>query len=247
MHVELIAIVHRDVQRAIVPGDGRHLTQASREAHAIFLRLPELVLVELPDAAVLLEDGAGILSGRLGLPVLGLTGVRRRADIDVQRAFSIEGDPLVAVLALSLQTADHDFGGARRLQLAGRHLITLNRIHFGDVQIAVPQPDAGAAAFAKGFFHVEMAVALGVAQRDNASAGSFRSSLKRDINIAIGSNRDMPRGAQAVGGDQRAKTRGQRDAAIVGIAGRRGCRRDRSATNNPSARLFKRFISNILP
>ena len=45
-----------------MPGDGRHLPQAGGEAHAVFLLLSELVLVELPDAAVLLEQRAGILA-----------------------------------------------------------------------------------------------------------------------------------------------------------------------------------------
>src|ERR1700685_170206 len=98
-----------------MPGDGRHLAQAGREADSIFLRLAELVLVELPDAAVLFQDRAGILSRRLGLPILGLTGVRRCADVDVERAFSVEGNPFVAVLSLSLQTADHDFSRASGL------------------------------------------------------------------------------------------------------------------------------------
>ena len=91
-----------------MPGDGRHLTQAGGEAHAVFLLLPELVLVELPDAAVLFQDGAGILAGRFRRAVLGLTGVGGRADIDIQRSFSIEGEPLIAVLAHSLQTANDD-------------------------------------------------------------------------------------------------------------------------------------------
>ena len=70
-----------------------------------------------------------------------------------------------------------------------------------------------------------MAIAFGVAQGDNAAAGVF-GPLKRDINIAIGSDRDMPRGAQAIRGNQCTKSGGQSDAAIVGIAGWWGCRGD---------------------
>ena len=84
------------------------------------------------------------------------------------------------MLALALQTADDHLGGAGRLQLARRHLVPLHGIHLGDVQIAVAQPDAGAAAFAKGLLHVEVPVAFGVAQSDHAAA-FFRSALQRDV------------------------------------------------------------------
>src|SRR5581483_3860537 len=47
--VELITVVHHSVERAVVPRDARHLTQAGRVADAVALLLSELVLVELPD------------------------------------------------------------------------------------------------------------------------------------------------------------------------------------------------------
>ena len=50
------------------------------------------------------------------------------------------------------------------------------------------------------------------------------STLERDVKVAIGSHHHMPRGAQAIGGHERAKAGGQGDAAIVGIAGRRSRR-----------------------
>jgi hypothetical protein len=54
--VELIAVVHHDVERTLVPRDRGHLTQAGGESSAAcLLRLSWLALIELPDAGVLLE------------------------------------------------------------------------------------------------------------------------------------------------------------------------------------------------
>src|SRR6185436_9591712 len=120
--VELIAIVHRDEERVVVPRDRRHLTKAGGEARPILLLLIELVLVELPDAAVLLENGAGILPRHARLSILGLAGVRWRADVDVESALAIEGDALVLVLTIARQAGDDRLRHAGRLELSRRQL-----------------------------------------------------------------------------------------------------------------------------
>ena len=140
------------------------------------------------------------------------------------------------MLALARQSADDDFGRARRLQLAGRHLVTLDRLHLGDIQIAVAEANAGGAAFAERFLHVEMAVALGVAQCDDATF-AVPSVLERDVDVAIGGNCDMPCRSQAIGGDDGAKSSGQRDSAVIRIAGRWRCCRQASGDKKSESKL----------
>jgi hypothetical protein len=97
-----------------VPGDCRHLPHAGREARALLLRLIRLVLVELPDAAVLLEDRTGIDTGRSGATIRLLAGVRRRTDVDVEPAIAVEGNALVLVLPICGEPCDDRLRGAGR-------------------------------------------------------------------------------------------------------------------------------------
>jgi len=64
----------------------------------IGLLLVQLVLVELPDAAVRLEQRARILPHDPLLPVFGLTRIRRRSEVDIQRSLAVKRDALVVVL-----------------------------------------------------------------------------------------------------------------------------------------------------
>ena len=74
---------------------------------------------------------------------------------------------------------------------------------------------------------LEPAVAVGVAQRDHrrrwpAWPRPPRAAHQRDVEVAVGRHREMARGAEAVGDDEGAESRRQRDAAVVGVAGGRG-------------------------
>src|SRR5262249_19986202 len=102
--IELITIVHRDVQRVIEPCDRRHLTQTGSVTYAIRLFLPEFVFVKLPDSAVLFEQLARILSFDLRAAIRGLTRIRWSANVDVERSLAIKRDALVAVLLTPLES-----------------------------------------------------------------------------------------------------------------------------------------------
>ena len=206
-----------------MPGDGGHLAQAGGKARAVLLRLPELVLVELPDAAVLFEDRAGILAGRLRFRPW-LAGIGRRADVHVERSFAVERDAFVAMLAPAWQVRDHDLGSARGLQLPGRHFIALHgwilamyRYPFRSAMpVLLPSPNFS--------FMSKRPSPLVSRSATTPPFQPLRPTLQRDVDVAVGGHRHVARRAQAIGGDQRAKSRGQRDAAVIGIAGGRGRR-----------------------
>jgi hypothetical protein len=66
-------------------------------------------------------------------------------------------------------SGNDDLGRAARLQLAGSHLVANYRVHARDVEISVEQADAGGAALPEMFLHVELSVAVGIAQRLDAA------------------------------------------------------------------------------
>ena len=213
-----------------MPGDRRHLPQAGREARALLLRLSRLVLVELPDAAVLLEDRARIHALRTRAAIGLLTGIRRCADVDVEPAVAVEGNALVLVLTIGGEAGDDRLGRAGRLELPGGQLHPLDRLRMREVDIAIAQRDAGRAAAAERLFDLEAAVAVGVAQRDRPAAGlrltAAAARHQRDVEIAIGRHGHVPRGSEVVGHDQRAESWRQREAAVIGIAHRPGLSAD---------------------
>ena len=64
------------------------------------------------------------------------------------------------------------------------------------------------------FLHLKAAVAvIGVAQGHDAAI------LQADVEIAVRGRDHVARGAQALGGDERAEPGGQLDATVIGIAG----------------------------
>jgi hypothetical protein len=81
-----------------VPGNSRHLAQTGRESRAVLLLLPELVFIELPDAAVLFEERTRVLTLGSRPSIRLLTSVRRRADVHVKSALPIERNSFVSML-----------------------------------------------------------------------------------------------------------------------------------------------------
>ena len=91
-----------------------------------------------------------------------------------------------------------------------------------EVEIPVAQRDAGRAARAELLLDFELAVAVRVAQADDAAARlrlpASAAALQRDVDVAVRRDRDVTRGAESVGHDERAEPGGQLDAAVVRVA-----------------------------
>src|ERR1700691_3298479 len=111
-NIQLVAAVHYDVHRPIVPGNGWLLAEPGHKLLTIRFFLVQLVLVELPDAAMGLQQRTRILPRDALLPIQGLAGIGGRADIDVQRTLAVERYALVVMLMLCGQVLDDDLGGS---------------------------------------------------------------------------------------------------------------------------------------
>src|SRR5262249_5368894 len=153
-------------------------------ARSIRLLLTELVLVELPDAARVVEQRARVLTRDLRPPILRLTGVRRSANADVEPPASVERNALVLMGTRDRQVCHDDLGGTR-FQRTRRELEAFDRTDRGDVDVAVSKSNAGRALVAKTFGDIELAVAVRVAQSDHTSWMPL-ASLRGDIQVAVG-------------------------------------------------------------
>ncbi len=95
-----------------------------------------------------------------------------------------------------------------------------------EVDVAVAQGDAGRAAAAEWLLDLEAPVAVGIAQGNRSATGlrltAAAAGHQRDVQIAIGRHGHVPRRTEVVGHDQCTESRGQRDAAVIGIAHRPG-------------------------
>jgi hypothetical protein len=76
--------------------------------------------------------------------------------------------------------------------------------------------DARQAALAEVFAHFELAVAVGIAEGDDAALVAI--ALQRDVSVAVRRHCDVARLAQIVGHDQRAEARRKLDSAVIRIA-----------------------------
>jgi hypothetical protein len=144
-----------------------------------------------------------------------------------------------------------DLRGSGRLQLAFRHLVALDRGRRRDVEEVVVQRDARGALVAEPLRHIHLAVAVGVAQRDDA--GSLAASCHQaHVEVAVGGDGHVPRRPEIVGHDEGAKTLRQFQAAVVGVAGRwrrRSARRhDTAAVAHAAAKQKEkaRFPAEII-
>jgi hypothetical protein len=177
-----------------------------------------------PDAAVLLEDRAGIDALGSGATIGLLTRVRWRADVDVEPAVAVKGDAFVFVLTVGGKAGHDRLRGASRLELALRQLHPFDGLRMREVDVAVAQRNAGGAATAERLLHLEAAVAVCITQRDSAAAGlrltTTTAGHQRHVEVAIRRNSHVPRRAEILGDDERTESRWQCDATIVGIAHR---------------------------
>ena len=90
-----------------------------------------------------------------------------------------------------------------------------------DIQIVVaPRDGAATKAGAEMLLLVEAAIAVGVAQRHHRASGRV-VVVERHIQIAVGSDGDVTRRTEIVGHDGGAEAGGQRESAVVRIAGTR--------------------------
>jgi hypothetical protein len=174
------------------------------------------------------------------------------ADVDVERAVAVEGDALVFVLPVARKAGHDGLCGARRFELTGRELHALDRQRMREIHLAVAQRDPGRARAAERFLDFESAIAVRVAQRNRAAAGgrlaASAAGHQRNVQVTIGRNRQMTRGPEVVRHDQRAESRRQREAAIIGIAHRTGLsaddrdeRENRHRADNNSGRCSLEF------
>ena len=111
---------------------------------------------------MLLEQRARLLAGGTFLPILLLARIRGGTHIDVQPALPVKCHPLRGVSAL-LGQRRNDLGRPGRLQLAFLHRVAHHGSVTREIQIPIPQHDAGAAVFTEPLLRVGAAVTVGVA------------------------------------------------------------------------------------
>jgi hypothetical protein len=189
---------------------------------AVDLGLIELAGVEAPPAAVGLQELRRVLA--LG-PQAAVPGsavrIGGRADLDVELAVRPEGEGLGVVLPPVGKARDHELLRGRRHQLAGRELVAIHSAGARVIEIAVAEGDPAPAALAERLLDVGAAVAIRVAQGDDAAL------VRLHVDIAVcgdGQEADGARGVpvlQGVRHHHRPKALGQRDAAVVGIRNQR--------------------------
>src|SRR5260221_9786843 len=169
---ELIAAVLRGKQRS-GPGIDREtdrIAESRGEALAVGLRLPAAPRIEAPDAACDIENRAGILARGLRDAVLHLTGVRRRADVDVEHTVRADDDALRGMLAAVRQTADHGVGSAGGRQFADLPVPPADRVIVREVEILTRERDPIAAADPERADDISLPVAGPIAQHAHAAA-----------------------------------------------------------------------------
>src|SRR5262249_51448673 len=211
-----MACGHEGEGRAVVPGERVRLAHAGRvAASAVLRRLAGLVGVEAPDASVVLEERAWHLPGHAGLPIVlagRLTRVRWGADVHVEATTIIERETLGPVPRLIRERHDR-LCRSRRFQLAFLPGIANDPRVLPEIDVAGSQRDASAAFGCERLAEVELAVAVGVAERDDRAGRAF-GIPSRDEEIAVGGNRHLAADAHIVRSDQGAEPGRKRDRAV---------------------------------
>ena len=210
------------VQRVLrgIPLERDRVAHAGGETPAVRRGLVELVAVEHPDTAVFIEDRAGIAAQRAFLAVLFLAGIRRRADVHVQRAVRIERERLVRVLAFLGKAGHHRLARAGRREFTLFQRVTVHTDVVRDVQPVLVDHDAGALHVAELRRLVDLAVAVLVAHRDQPIAAG-------EVDVAIGRDREMPSGAETLLHDRDGESGRNRETDLAGGQGDSAQHRDR--------------------
>jgi hypothetical protein len=225
--VELVAAHHHDEERLRhgIARDREDVAVAARVVVAVGLLLVRLARVEAPEAAVRLQELGRVLALGAPCPVRRAVGVRRRAHLDVQHAGLVERERLRVVLVLVGQPGDDDLGLALRHERAGRHLVAEDRRGRRRVEPAVAQRDACTAARAERRAGLGAAVAVGVAQRDDANG------LHLDVDVAVRRDRHEAERPEIVGHHDGAEAGRQLDPAVVLVRGWKGRAGGRGESN----------------
>ena len=225
-------------------------------ALAVFLFLPELVLVETPDAAGCLEQRTRILTRDLR-PAIGLLArVRRRTDVHVHPAsVRRRRAPCPRAGARSGSPSAIDGSGRSASASARRPAACSGRPSsvVASRQVAVAQARRRCTPVSpKCSRLVELAVAVACrAARRRRRLVPPRPSASRRSTIAVRRDRQMTRAHRDRSrDDRRAESLRQLEAAVVGIARRRrggaGKRHDTDDGNRrrnpPAIRRFMRMI-----
>ena len=101
-------------EQAPCPVEGKPLAiaQAGGETLAGREFLAKHIGVVAPDAGAGFEFDARVMAGLIGHAVFRLTGIGRRAEVDIKRALFVDGERMHRMVAGERQTGDDDFGPA---------------------------------------------------------------------------------------------------------------------------------------
>src|SRR6185437_3655841 len=218
---ELVAAVLRRpelaVERADRDPDG--VPDAARKVYGVGVRLIELARIPLPDAGAGVQLRAWILARRILRPVLLLTGIARRSDVDVKRPVLVDRERLGEMVAAVRQPIDHRFSGGGRIERASLVRKAQDTGAVLGVDVAVEHRHLRRAESA-GELHtlVGMAVAVRVAQ--NGDAAVVPAPLLRHIHVAVRRHPHVPRTRHRFGKYPGAEPRRQFQSRVIGRAWR---------------------------
>ena len=167
------------------------------------------------------------MTGRIGHAVLELAGIGRRAEIDEQMAFVVDGERMHRMIAGERQPRDDDLRTFLRRDAIGRQRIADDLVVLFGVEAVLVDANAGAAgralrdAVAEPLDLVGVAVTLRVLERDQKTAGRHfvvvivGAAPGVYIQNTVGAEGHLPCVAEIVGEHRCAKAGRQRDAAIA--------------------------------
>jgi hypothetical protein len=149
-----------------------------------------------------------------------LASVAGRTDVDEELALLAERERLRGVLAIGIESGDDHFGLALRHQRVA-HAIADDLGVGADVEEILAPRDAGPREVlpAKSFLLLETTIAVGITECDDAARRRpLADRSLHHVQIAARTQHHVASGADVIGHYRGTKSRGQRDAAVAGIA-----------------------------